>query len=115
MTALRAAETSAAANRVRKLPGDVPLCITLGDVSTPIVELLAPRQPELHLGPASRRQVQPERNQGQALGPHDTLQLVDLGAVEEQLPKPLGIVIPAIRLGERGNVGPDQPRLVTLD
>jgi hypothetical protein len=89
--------------------------IPLGDVAPAVVELLAPRQAQLDLGAAASGDVQPERDERQALGPEPALQLVDLGPVEEELAVPLRLMAPAVGLSEWRDVGADQPRLIVLD
>ena len=115
-TARRVRRTrSAAALRVGHLAGDVATGVAVGDVATTVVELLAAGQAQLDLRPALAGQVQPERDDRQALRLRLAEQLVDLGAVEEQLADPLGLVVVAVGLLERRDVGADQPRLVALD
>ena len=100
---------------VGQLARDVAPGVAVGDVAAAVVELLAARQPELDLGPAALVDVQPQRHDRLALGLGPAQQLVDLGAVEQQLAGPLRLVVVAVAALERGDVGADQPRLAALD
>ena len=104
-----------AALRVGQRALDVAPRVALGDVATTVVQLLAAREPQLQLGPALGVEVQPERHDRQALRLRPPEQLVDLRAVQQQLPDPLRLVVEAVRLLERGDVGADEPGLVALD
>ena len=77
--------------------------------------LLAAGQPELELRAALVGEIEAERDDRQALRLGLAEQLIDLGAVEEQLPLALGLVVVAVALLERSDVGADQPRFVALD
>jgi hypothetical protein len=101
--------------RVGELALDLAPRVAFRDVPPPIVGLLAPGEAQLHLRPALAGEVQAERHQRQALRLRPAQQLVDLGAPEEELPDALGLVVVAIALLERRDVGADQPRLVALD
>jgi hypothetical protein len=79
------------------------------------VGLLAPGEAQLDLGPALVGEVEAERNQRQPLRPRPAEELVDLGPAEEELADALGLVVVAIALLERRDVGADQPCLVALD
>src|SRR5215208_4806098 len=100
---------------IRELAGDVASSISVGDVTAPVVELLASGEAELELRPAARRQVEPERDDREALRFRLAEELVDLGAPQQQLARPLRLMVVTIRLLERGDVGADQPGLVALD
>src|SRR5258706_6173079 len=63
---------------------DVAICLASGDVFTLIVELLAARQPQLDLG-AAALEVDPQRDQGEALALDLAGDAVDLAAMEQQL------------------------------
>ncbi|HEX5014065.1 MAG TPA: hypothetical protein VFV72_07865 [Candidatus Limnocylindrales bacterium] len=77
--------------------------------------LLAAREPELDLRPALAGEIEAERDERQALRLRPAQELVDLRASEEQFPDPLRLVVVAIALLERRDMGTDQPRLVALD
>ena len=77
--------------------------------------LLAAGEPELDLGPAPAGEVEAERDECQALRIGLAEELVDFGAVQQQLPLALGLVVVAVALLERGDVGADQPGLVAFD
>src|SRR4029453_10202562 len=94
---------------------DVSARVALGDVTTTIVELLAARQGELDLGPPATRDVQPERADRLPPGLGRAEQLVELGWMEQQLARPLRLVVVAVALLERRDVRADQPRLPVLD
>ena len=79
------------------------------------MELLAAGYSELELGAALAGEIEAERDDRQALRLRLAEQLIDLGAVEEQLPLPLGLVVVTVGLLERSDVGADQPGLVALD
>ena len=104
-----------AALRVGQFAGDVPPRVAVGDVAAAVVELLAAGEPELDLGPALLVDVEPQRDDRLALGLRLAQQLVDLGAVEEELAGPLGLVVVAVAAFERRDVGADEPRLAALD
>src|SRR5689334_7770284 len=87
--------------RVGELAVDIAPRVTLRDVASPVVALLAAGQAELDLGAASGRDVQPQRHDRLALGLRPPEQLVDLGAVEQQLANALGLVVVAVTLLER--------------
>ena len=91
----------------------IPFRVSIGDLSTPVMLLLAARQAELDLGPAAVVDVQPEGHDRLPLLARPPDQLVDLRAVEQQLPFALGLVVAALGrcLLERRDVGADQPRL----
>ncbi len=112
--AARARPHSPAALDVRHLAREIALGVAVRDRSTLVVELLAARQPELDLGPTAG-DVQLERHDRLALRAGATQQLVDLLAVEQQLAIALGLVVVAVPLFERRNVGADQPGLALLD
>src|SRR5450432_2292851 len=88
-----ATQPSAAAGDVGELPGDVAAGVALGDVPAPVVELLAPGQADLDLGPPALVDVQPERDHRLALLLRLREELGQLGAVDEQLAGPLRLVV----------------------
>src|SRR4029079_9944807 len=69
----------------------------------------------LQLGLAALVDVDPERDEGQALGLGLAEELVDLGPMEQQLPVPLRLVVLPAGALPGGDVGPDQSRLAKLD
>jgi hypothetical protein len=79
------------------------------------VDLLAPAEAELQLGLATLVDVDPERDERQALRLRLAEELVDLGPMEEQLPVPFRLVVLAAGALPRGDVGPDEPGLAALD
>src|SRR4029079_608583 len=85
-----------------------------GDLAPPVVVRLAPREPELQLGPATA-QVQPQRHDREALRLRLAQQLIDLLAMKEELAGPLGlVVVPVAGLPGR-DVQADEPRFAVLD
>src|SRR5688572_2158590 len=104
-----------AASRVRQLPLDLALGFPVRDVPALVVELLAAPEPQLQLRLASRRDVDLERDEGQALGLGLAQELVDLPAMEQQLPVPLRLMVGPVAAFPGRDVGADQPRLAPLD
>src|SRR5450759_211859 len=101
--------------RLGHLAVHVPLRVTIRDLATTVPRLLAARQPQLHLRPAAR-EVDRQGHDRQALGLGLAQELVDLAAMQQQLPGALGLVVEAdIRRPPRGDVQADDPGLVTLD
>src|SRR5262245_52663664 len=105
---------SAAPARVGQLALHVPARVARGDLPSPIVLLLATGQPELQLRLAAR-EVQPERDQRQALRLGLAQELVDLRAMEEQLAGAFRLVVVAVAGVPRRDVHADQPGLAVLD
>src|SRR5205814_8176003 len=99
---------------VGQLARDLATRVSFGYVAAFVMELLAACQAELDLGPPTVADVQAERHDGLALPRCPAQQLVDLGAVQEELARPLRLVIQAVAALERGDVGSDQPRLAAL-
>jgi hypothetical protein len=106
---------SASPLSVGELAGHLAVRIAIGDVAATVVGLLAAGETDLDLGSALAGEVQAKRDERQALRLRPAEQLVDLGAAEEQLANPLGLVVVAIGLFERRDMGADQPRLVAFD
>jgi hypothetical protein len=100
---------------VGELAGHIATRVAVGDVAASVVGLLAPGEPQLELGPAFAGEIEAQRDDRQALRLRLAEQLVDLGAVQEQLPLALGLVVVPVGLLERSDVGADQPGLVALD
>src|SRR4051794_37446360 len=109
------ATTLAAPLCVGELAGDVASGVAIGDVTPPVMELLAAGEAELDLSPALLVDVEPERHDRLALRLGAAQELVDLGPAEQQLPDPLRLVVVAVGLRPRRDVDPDQPGLVALD
>src|SRR4029079_8621833 len=104
-----------AALDIRQLAVDVASRVAIGDVATPVVELLATGQPELELRPTLRGEIEAERHDRLALRLRPAEELVDLRSPQQELPRPLRLVVVPIGLLERGDVRADEPRLVALD
>src|SRR5271169_1499515 len=87
------------------IPGAFLLGIAL------VVELFAPRQSKLDLGPATLVEIEFERYKRHALALDGADQLFDLTLVQQQLARPLRRMVEAIGLQIFGNIGIDQPDL----
>src|SRR6478672_12119323 len=99
-----------ATDRLLGLPGGLPL----GERVPLVPRLLALGQRDLDLRPAVE-EVQRQRHDRQALLVHATLDLVDLGAVEQQLALAPGGVVGPGALGVLRDVYAVEPGLVALD
>src|SRR5688572_27366079 len=79
-----------------------------------VEELLAAGDGDLHLGP-SLLEVHPERNQCEAALGSLAGELLDLAAMQKQLPGPLGLVVELVPPRVLGDVAVDEPDLAPLD
>src|SRR3954464_2433102 len=79
-----------------------------------VVSLAPLGERDLHLRPAAAVEIDGERHQGHPLPRHRAVQFGDLAVVEEQLARPLGLVVEAVAVAELGYVGVDQPDLLVL-
>jgi hypothetical protein len=76
------------------------------------VELLAPPQPELHLGAPAVVEEDPQGDDGKTLALARADELVDLAPVQEELSRTAGLVVEAVRLQVFGDVGVEQEQLL---
>src|SRR5919106_3475972 len=76
--------------------------------------LLAACDANLELGVAPA-DVEPQRNEGEALRGLEAKQLTDLIAVEQELARAVRDVVVAVALGVLGDVRADEPGLAALD
>ena len=90
------------------------LAVPLGDRLPLVVGLLASRQGDLHLG-AAVLEVQRQRDEREPLLAHLRLDLVDLGAVQQQLAPAADLVVGPGPLGVRRDVHLVQEHLTVLD
>src|SRR5471032_3412444 len=94
--------------RTLALPVAVLECLAL------VVRLLALRERDLDLGAALAVEIDLQRHDRAALALDRADQLADLGLVQQQLARPLGLVVVAVARRIKRNVGVDQPRLAAL-
>src|SRR5207237_3894227 len=106
---------TSASPSVGELARNLTTSIALGDIAPLVVELFAASQAELDLCPATLTDVEAERDDRLALLLRPPEELVDLGSMEEELARPLRLVVVAVALLERRDVGADEPRLALLD
>src|SRR5215471_4242780 len=81
-----------------------------GDVAPLVAQLLAARERELDLYPAAA-EVELRRDDGEALLGDGGRQPLDLAPVEQELPRPVGVVVRAVPFRVLGHVEADEPRL----
>lgn len=93
---------------------DIPMRFALGVGVPLVVELLAADHPDVEFG-ATAAEAEAEGNQGHPL-------LLDLGAevnelplVDEELPRPVRVVVAVAAVAIRGDVGANQPQLAVVD
>src|SRR5579875_1689216 len=108
--------TIALSPRLPQLTLDVPGHLPLADRFALVVEILAPGERNLDLGPRARAgEVDPRRHQRQAPLVRAPDQPLDLGAVHEQLARALGVVVFACCGTVGRDVEADQPYLPIAD
>src|SRR5947209_7173995 len=79
-----------------------------------VVRLLAGRESDLDFRPAALVEIDLQRHDGAALALDGADQHVDLALVQQQLARPLALVIEAVAGGVFGDVGIDQPGLAAI-
>src|SRR3954453_10196899 len=89
---------------------DLPLRVALGEVAALVAYVLAARERELDLR-AAVLPVHARRNEREALLADAAVQRVDLAAVEEELARPVGLVVGVAPLVVRRDRGAVQPEL----
>src|SRR3954465_518581 len=92
----------------------LPLPVLLLLVFALVVGLAALGDGELDLGAAAAVEIDGEGDEGHALAGDRAEHLVDLAGGEEELARPLGLVVEAVAVAEFGDVGVDQPHLAVL-
>ena len=97
----------------RERPVVLPRLVAFGDHRTLVVGLLAASQCDLHLG-AAVLDIHPGRHDGHALDAHGVPELADLALVQQQPPLAAGLVVEAVGLRVRRNVGIHQPGLAAI-
>src|SRR5690606_2672549 len=95
-------------------PRLVALPVAVFDDLSLVVGLLALGEGQLDLGAPPAVEVDRERDQRHALALDRADHLLDLALMEQQLARPLGLVIEAVAVAELGNVGIDQPGLAIM-
>src|SRR6266516_7273757 len=93
-----------------ELPLDLAARIAIGDGAPLVTQLLAPpdRDFRLHLAVL---EVEAGRHEGEALFAHLRVEPVDLAPVQEELARPVGLVILAVARAVLRHVQADEPRL----
>src|SRR5437870_1871094 len=86
------------------------LLLALGDRAPLVAQLLAPRDRDLDLHSAVL-EIEPRRHEGEALLAHLGVQPLDLAPVQQELARPVGLVVLAVALPVLGHVQADEPRL----
>ena len=94
---------------------DLAAGVPRGDLAAAVVELLALPEAELQLRLAALRDVELQRDERQALRLRAAQELVDLVAMEQELPIPLRLVVRAVAALPGRDVRPDEPRLALVD
>src|SRR5207244_12271329 len=89
---------------------DLPPRVAGGDVTPLVAQLLAARERELDLD-AAVPEIEPRRYDGEALLRDRRGEALDLPPVEEELARPVGVVVGAVPLRVLGHVEVDEPRL----
>src|SRR5947208_1682159 len=100
---------SASAVGFAQLPLNVARHLALADRLALVVDVLAPGERNLHLCPRPVREVNPGGHERQAPLTSLADQPLDLGLVQQQLARALGIVVLPRGGAVRGDVGADQP------
>src|SRR5205085_4871341 len=93
-----------------ELSDHLPPGLAVGDRTPLVAQFLAAADRDLRLH-APVPEVEPGRDEREALLAYLAVQAVDLPAVEEQLPRPVRVVVGAVSLPVLRNVQPDEPRL----
>src|SRR5579884_1681664 len=88
----------------------LPLRVARSDVATLVAQLLAARERELHLH-LPLPEVEARRHDRVPLLAHLAVHAVDLATVQQQLARPVGIVVRTVALRVLRDVQPVQPRL----
>jgi hypothetical protein len=84
--------------------------LAVGDRAALVAELLAPPDRDLGLHPAVL-EVEPRRDEGEALLPHLCVEALDLAPVHQELPRPVRLVVGPVAGSVLGDVQADEPRL----
>src|SRR5688572_456360 len=87
----------------------LPVAALLGLALVPL--LLALGEAELDLGDAARVEVERERHEGHALARDGADQAAQLALVDEQLSRPLRLVVELVAAVILGDMGVEQPQL----
>src|SRR5215207_5660312 len=95
-------------------PRALTLPVAVLDGLALVVRLLAGDQGDLDLGAAARVEIDLQWHDGAALALDGADQLVDLGAMQQQLARSARLVIEAVARGVDRDVGIDQPGLAAL-
>src|SRR3954463_8038733 len=95
-------------------PALLALPVAILDCLALVVKLLAARQRQLDLGPAAGVEIDRQRDQRHALACDAGAQTIDLALVEQQLSRPLRLMVVTVAMAELGDVGVDQEDLVSL-
>src|ERR1044071_8373512 len=99
---------------VAEQPRPLALPVAILDGLALVVRLLAGDQRDLDLGAAARIEIDLQRHDGAALALDGAYELVDLGAMQQELARPARLVIEAVARGVDRDVGVDQPGLAAL-
>src|SRR5690606_30671096 len=105
------APRESASSPLAQQPGLVALPVALLDRLALVVGLLALGQRQLDFRPPFAVEIDAERDQRHALALDRADHLLDLALVEQQLARPLRLVVEAVAVAELGDVGVDQPSL----
>src|SRR5262245_40184938 len=89
---------------------DLPLRVAVGDRPALVADVLAARERELDLH-ATVLEVEPRRDERQPLLAYLAVEAVELAPVEQELPRPGGLVVRAVSLLVDRDLGAEQPRL----
>src|SRR3954452_25477486 len=102
-------QAPARASALLEQPLLLPLPVALLDRVPLVMNLLAPRQRELDLGPAAAVEIDRKRNKREPLASHRALELGDLPSLEQQFARPPRLVVEAVAVTILGDVAVDQP------
>src|SRR5215213_4060175 len=99
---------------VAQQPRALALPVAVLDGLALVMRLLAGDQGDLDLGAAARVEIDLQWHDGAALALDGAYELVDLGAMQQELARPARLVIEPVARGVDRDVGIDQPGLAAL-